>query len=325
MMNLSELKQRMKGVMVVQATPFNIDGSLDLEGIRSNTRRLAEYAEGRDFIFTPVGSVGEFFSMSKEECQSVIKAVVEETKGRALVMPGAGRAGTDETIKMCQYAQSVGADGALVVEPYYMIPEEEGMYLHYKKIAENVDKNFAIIVYNNPGVSGSWIKPNLMKRLSQISNIIGVKETTYDISNYHIMINTVDPKDTVILGGKGERTFSFQFLYGCPGFVSLVADFAPELSYLIYETAIKKDFSKLTEIINFRIKPYDDFVRKVTESYGPNTGIPGLGGSCMVIPVFKAAMEIMGLKAGPPRLPMIPLRKKEKDELRDILKNIKLL
>ena len=126
-MQLSDLKKAMKGVVIVQVTPFNKDGSLDLEGIRANTRWLLERTQGKDFIFTPIGSTGEFATMSDDECKAVIKMVVEEVKGRNPVIPGAGRAGTLETIRMCQYAQSVGADGAQVVLPYYHTPEEEGL------------------------------------------------------------------------------------------------------------------------------------------------------------------------------------------------------
>ena len=122
-MELSELKKHMKGVSVVQTTPFNANGSVDMEGMRANTRWLAEQAAGKDFIFTPVGSTGEFYAMSEDECKAVIKMVVEETAGRAVVMAGAARAGTQATIKMCQYAQSVGADGVQVILPYYHIPE----------------------------------------------------------------------------------------------------------------------------------------------------------------------------------------------------------
>ncbi len=177
-MQLDDLKKAMKGVVIVQTTPFNKDGSLDLEGMRANTRWLLERTAGKDFIFTPMGSTGEFYAMSDDECKAVIKMVVEEVKGKNVVMAGAARAGTPETIKMCQYAKSVGADGVQVVLPYYHTPMEEGMYQHYKEIAESVGKDFGIIVYNNPDVSGSWIKPPLMAKLSKIPNIIADKENT---------------------------------------------------------------------------------------------------------------------------------------------------
>lgn len=322
-MRLNELKKRMKGVDVVQVTPFNADGSVDLEGMRANTRWLAEYGAGKDFIITPVGSTGEFYAMSPEECKTCIKMVVEEVNGKTVVMAGAGRAGTLETIKMCQYAQSVGADGAMVVLPYYLIPQEEGMYLHYKRIAESVNADFGIMIYNNPDVSGSWIKPSLMARLSKIPNIIAVKENTLNIGSYFAMQSVVNSRDTVLLCGKGELMFSFETLYGCPGFISTRANFVPELSYSLYEAAAARDFDKLTEIIN-SYQPYYNFLERVIENHGPHTGLPGAG-SNMYVALDKAAMDIIGLRGGDVRLPLVGLTEKERAELRDVLKTMNVI
>jgi len=326
-MQLSELKKCMKGVMVVQTTPFNADGSLDLEGMRANVRWLIEYATGKDFIFTPVASTGEFASMSDDECKTVIKLVVEEVNGRAPVMAGGARPGTLETIKMCQYAQSVGADGAFVCLPYYYTPQEEGMYLHYKQIAESVDSNFGIMIYNNPHTSGSWIKPPLMKRLSKIPNIIAVKEDTTVIRGYYEQRRAVDPEDAVILCGQAELMFSFEALYGCPGFVSEVPNFMPALSYSLYEAAVARDFDKLSEIA-ISIEPYSNFKRRMGESHGPHTGILGeFGGTAgsMIIGTCKAAMDIIGLRGGEPRLPLVGLNTEEKAELSSIIKALKIV
>ncbi len=327
MRQLSDLKKAMKGVDVALATPFNKDGSLDLEGIRGNIRWLIEHATGKDFIFTPVPSSGEFASMSDDECKTVIKMVVEEVNGRAPVMAGGARPGTLETIKMCQYAQSVGADGAFVSLPYYSVPQEEGMYLHYKQIAESVDSNFGVMIYNNPRFSGSWIKPHLMKRLSKIPNIIAVKEDTTDIAGYYAQRRAVDPEDCVILHGMGEFFFSFAALYGCPGFVSSMANFMPELSYLIYEAAVARDFDKLCEII-ISLEPFFSFRRRVEQNHGPHTGAPGTAGGTggsMVVGTNKAAMDILGLRGGEPRLPLVGLNKEEKAELSSILRALKIV
>lgn len=326
-MDLEELKKWMKGVSVVQITPFNTDGSVDLEGLRTNTRWLAEKAVGKDFIFTPVGSTGEFYAMSEEECKAVIKAVVEETEGRAVVMAGAARAGTRETIKMCQYAQSAGADGAQVILPYYHIPEEEGMYLHYKKLAESVDQDFGIMIYNNPAVSGSWINPALMRRLSKIPNIIAVKENGPFILSYYAMRREVDPDDMAILCGLGEIMFSFQALYGSPGVVSSTANFAPDLSHSIYEAGAAHNFDVLTKRVR-RIEPFFNLRRKMEENHGPHTGFGGSGGATagnMYISVVKTAMNILGLCGGKVRLPLIELTEKEKKEVGDTLKTMELL
>ncbi len=317
-MQLGELKKEMRGVQIILMTPFNKDGSLDLEGMRANIRWLLERTTGKDFIFTPTGSSGEFYAMSDGEGKAVIKMVVEEVKGQNVVMVGAGRAATRETIKMCQYAESVGADGVQLVLPYYHVPMEEGMYQHYKEVAASV--NIGIMVYNNPAVSGYWIKPALMAKLSKIPNIIAVKENTSYIMSYYAMQRAVDPKDTVILCGLGKQMFSFEALYGCPGFISSAANYAPELSYSIYKAGAARDFNKLTEIVD-SIAPYYSFIDKVTANHGPHTGIGEAGGN-MYVGVEKASMDIAGLRGGEVRLPLVGLNKEEKAELSDILRTM---
>ena len=318
-MQLNDLKKAMKGVVIVQATPFNKDGSLDLEGMRANTRWLLEYTAGKEFIFTPMGSTGEFYAVSDDERKAVIKMVVEEVKGENVVLAGAAQAGTRETIKMCQYAESIGADGVQVVLPYYLIPTEEGMYQHYKEVAESI--NIGIMVYNNPPVSGSWIKPPLMARLSKIPNIIALKENTPSIESYYAMQRAIDPNDMAILCGLGEQMFSFEALYGCAGFVSGMANFAPDVSYSIYKAAAARDFGKLAELINSRA-PYSDFMAKVIANHGPDTAILGLYGGYMIYAAMKASMDIVGLRGGEVRLPLVGLNEEEKAELRDILKTM---
>jgi 4-hydroxy-tetrahydrodipicolinate synthase len=318
---LSNLKKAMKGVNIVQTTPFNKDGSLDLEGMRANTRWLLEYTAGKDFTFTPMGSTGEFYAVSNDERKAVLKMVVEEVKGKNAVLAGAAEAGTPETIKMCQYAESIGADGVQLVLPYYHVPTEEGMYQHYKQVAESI--NIGILIYNNPFVSGSWIKPALMARLSKIPNIIADKDNTQSIISYYEMQRAVDPKDAVILCGLGERMFSFEALYGCPGFISSIPNFAPDLSYSVYKSAAARDFDKVAEIIN-SMHPYYSFMSKVTANHGPHTGVGREGGS-MFIAVVKAAMDIVGLRGGEVRLPLVGLNEEEKASLRDVLGTMKIV
>ena len=320
-MQLSDLRKAMKGVDIVQTTPFNKDGSLDLEGMRANTRWLLERTAGKDFIFTPLGSTGEFYAMSDDERKAVLKMVVEEVKGKNVVMPGAAQAGTRETIKMCQYAESVGADGVQVILPYYVVPTEEGMYQHYKQIAESI--NIGIMVYNFPAVSGSWIKPHLMAKLSKIPNIIAVKENTSSIMSYYAERKAVDPGDTAIFCGLGELMFSFEALYGCPGFVTGMANFAPDVSYSVYEAGAARDFNKVAELIS-SMAPYASFMGKVAANHGPHTGV-GVEGGWMSLAVLKASMDIVGLRGGEVRLPLVSLSEQEKDELRSILRTMRLL
>lgn len=331
-MKLDELKKAMKGVFCVQTTPFNKDNSLDLEGMRANMRWLLERMAGKDFVFVPEGTNGEFYVQSEDEWKAVIKMVVEEVNGRNPVIAGAGQAGTQETIKRCQYAESVGADGAMVVLPYYIAPEEEGMYQHYRQIAESVD--ISVVLYNNSLVSGCWVSPPLMAKLAKIPNFIAVKENTSSVISFRLMQKAVEP-DAVVLCGRGEEIFPFVAPFGCPGFVSFLANFAPELSYSMYEAAATKDFNKVDEIAStlapfFKdseivrcMPPGSSFTAKMSATHGPSTGLRG--GASMQFAEVKAAMDMLGLRGGEVRLPLVGINEKEKAELRDILKAMKLI
>jgi len=334
-MKLDDLKKATKGVCIVQTTPFNKDGSLDLEGMRANTRWLLERTVGKDFIYTPLGSTGEFPAMSDEERKAVIKMVVEEVNGRHPVIPGTAQAGTLETIRMCQYAQSAGADGAQIVLPYYFVPQEEGMYQHYQQIAESVDSNFGIMLYNNPAVSGSWIKPPLMKKITRIPNIVCIKDNTPDVVSFYMMRKAVDLEDASILCGLGDEFFPFVAPHGCAGIVSSLSNFMPEPSYAMYEAAMARDFNKVFEIWE-TLSPFykmptvvsamtssSSFTAKVNSKHGPSTGVTG--GAVTYIGVYKAAMDIMGLRGGEVRLPLVGLTEAEKAELADILKAMKII
>ena len=321
-MQLSDLKKAMKGVCVIQVTPFNKDESLDLEGMRANTRWLVKRTEGRYFVYTPLGSGGQFYTLSDDETIEVIKIVVEEVNGKHPVVVGTGRAGTRETIRITKIAQSLGADGAQVVLPYYHVPYEEALYQHYEQLAKSVDPNFGIMLYNNARVSGCWMKPHVMQRLSKIPNIIAVKENTQHMVDFYEMWRALDPKDLSIMIGTGEQMYSFAAVYGVAGYISGIANFDPDLAYSVYEAGEARDFSKLTEIVN-SLYPWFEFLRKVTTSQGPSAGISGP--AVMYTSVRREATNIVGLKGGYSRMPVYNLTDAEKAELREVLKAIKVI
>lgn len=334
-MELNRLEKSLNGVYVVQITPFNRDGSLDIEGMRANTRWLARRTAGKDFVFVPMGSNGEFYAVSENEWTAVIKMVVEEVGGRNVVIAGAGMPGTDETIRRCRLAESVGADGALVVLPYYLVPEEEGMYQHYRKIAEAVNSDFGIVLYNFAAVSGSWVQPPLMARLAQIPNFVAVKENTTSIISFRMMQKALETTGTLIICGRGEEIVPYVARFGCTSFTSFLANFVPEYSYDVYQAAVAADYERLDELC-WRSSPFfknpeivrcmpagSSFTAKVTAHHGPNTGVTGQGGS-MQSGILKAAMDMLGLRGGEVRLPLVGLDEDEKAELREILQRMGL-
>jgi 4-hydroxy-tetrahydrodipicolinate synthase len=319
-MKLEELKKKLKGVIIVNTTPFNKDGSMDLGGYRNNLRWLLEKTIGKDFIFNPLGSAGEFYSMSDDECKAVMKATVEEVNGKLPVFVGAGRPGTQETIKMCQYAESVGADGVQVILPYYFVSTEEGAYLHYKSIAESI--KIAVMVYNNPGPTGCWIKPSLMAKIAKVPNIIACKENTLNLTQYIQMKKAIDPNDMTLFCGLGEQFYSYEAIFGCAGFVTSGANFMPDWSYSIYQTTEARDFTKVDQLLN-NMALYREFFDRIT-SKRPHIGI-GDNTAPMYLSIVKYAMDMVGLRGGEVRLPITGLTTEEKVELEIVLKKLKII
>jgi len=317
-MKPEELKKKMKGIVIVNTTPFNKDGSVDIGGLKSNLQWLLSICKGKDFILNPLGSTGEFYVMSDDECKAVMKATVDEVKHKMPVFVGAGRAGTQETMKMCQYAESVGVDGVQVILPYYFPPTDEGMFQHYRQIAESI--KIAVMVYNNPGPTATWIKPPLMARIAQIPRVIGCKENTGNLISYIQMKKALEPSGMALLCGLGENMFGYEAPYGCPGLVSSNANAFPLWSYAVYQEAMAKNFAAMDEMIS-KLNPFNEFIGKVS-ARRPHSGLTG--GPPIFISVVKAAMDLMGLRGGEVRLPLIGITPEEKNELATIINKLSI-
>lgn len=256
-------------VLVVQLTPFTEDNKLDLEGLRGNTKFLVEKRDYGPLVLVPVGSTGEFCTLNTEERKKAVEAVVEEVGGKLPVIAHVGHGGTDVAIEYSKYAEDVGANGVMVVLPYYHVPEEEGMYQHYKKIAEAV--NIGVLVYNNPDVSKVYIRPHLMKRIAEIPNIVGVKENTPYLPTFYEQVKAVGGK-IPILNGRGEWWFVVSTLLGSRGYISGYANFMPEFSLDLLKAGLDGDFVKLKEMMK-KLDPYEEFISKMSKKYGPTTTI----------------------------------------------------
>jgi len=315
-----ELKQRLNSVVIVMATPFTRSDEVDVEGLRENTRFLVEKCAGKPAILVPTGSTGEFYTLTDEERRLVIKTVVNEVNGKVPVVAGTAQAGTRSTVLGSRYAQDVGADGVMVVLPYYHVPSETGMYEHYRTVAEALD--VGVIIYNNPDTSKVYIKPELMSRLADVLGIIGDKENTSNLMAFYRMMKLVRPKMPVLCG-LGEFWFHLEALLGCSGFISMIANYAPDISLELLSAAERKDFKAAQAVIN-RLGPLYDFENKVAAAHGPSTTILpwGMTGSYEWLAIMKEAMNQVGLHGGIPRLPIQPLTGKEREELSKVLGQI---
>lgn len=309
---------RKGAVLVVQTTPFDENEELDLEGLKTNTEFLVEKRDLGPLVLVPTGSTGEFYALNDDERRKIISTVIDAANGKVPVIAGTMRAGAKWTSEHCKFAEDAGADGVMVVLPYYHVPTEEGLYRHYKKIAESIE--IGLLLYNNPDVSKIYVNPRLMRKLAEdIPNLVGVKENTPYVATFYEQVKAVGDKIPVIQG-RGEWWYIATVLLGAKGYVSGYANFMPEFSLEILKAGVAQNFDKLREAME-KLYPLESFIAEMNTKYGPSTSIlpPPYVSGYMVYAVIKAAMDILGLRGGEVRLPLQSLREDDKKRLEKLL------
>jgi 4-hydroxy-tetrahydrodipicolinate synthase len=317
------MRETIKAVVVVQATPLNRDGSLDLEGLRSNTKFLVERCAGKRLVLVPTGSTGEAYALSDAERLKVIETVIDCAAGKLPVVAGTAAAGTELTIELSKAAENAGADGVQVVLPYYHVPSEQGLVRHFLKLADAL--RVGVMIYNNPAVSKLWMAPHLMAQCAEHPNIVADKENASDVTLYKAMRDAVDPRKMSVLCGLGDLQFAYTAALGCPGFVTWTANFAPELSLELLDAADACDFRAVREIIAKTGRLYE-FAGVCARRRGHDPWIlPGFASGHIYVGILKAALEIAGLAGGPVRGPGDNLTTEERAELGTLLQSIGLV
>lgn len=270
------------GSIVALVTPMHEDGSVDYPSLR----RLIDWhvAEGTACIGV-VGTTGESPTVSVEEHCEIIRVAVEQAGGRVPVMAGAGGNSTREAIELAKFAKQVGADCTLSVVPYYNKPSQEGMYQHFKAIAEAVD--IPMMLYNVPGRTVADMLPETSLRAAQLPGVIGIKEATGNIERAAWLIKHAPQGFGVYSGDDG--TAIALMLLGGRGNVSVTANIAPRLMAQLCHAAVEGDV-KTARDIHFRLATLNKLLFAE-----PNP-----------VPV-KWAMQRLGLCGGTLRLPMVPM------------------
>ena len=234
-----------KGSIVAIVTPMHEDDSLDLEAFRA----LIDFhvAEGTDGIVV-VGTTGESPTVNVEEHELLITEAVKHVAGRIPVIAGTGANSTKEAIELAAFSKKAGADASLTVVPYYNKPTQEGLYLHFKAIAEAVDMPH--ILYNVPGRTVADLSNDTVLRLAQIPNIVGLKDATGNIERGSDLLQRA-PKDFAIYSGDDASTLAL-LLLGAHGTISVTANVAPRLMHEMCAAAMNGELAKAREI-NFRL------------------------------------------------------------------------
>jgi len=295
---MSRKGEQFAGLTVAIVTPFKA-GKVDEVALK----KLVDWhiAEGTNGL-CPVGTTGESPTLTHEEHERVIAIVCQHAAGRIKVMAGTGSNSTSEAIELTKFAKSVGADGAMMVAPYYNKPTGEGFYQHYKAVAEAVD--IPIILYNIPGRTAKNMEPDVVARIAEIPNVVAIKEATGSMDQAS---RTLAETNLTVLSGDDSLTLPLMAL-GASGIVSVVGNIVPK-DMLTLLAAFKA--GQLAEAQAAHYKLFT-LCRDM------------LGLATNPIPV-KAAMQMLGRDTGELRLPMTPLGEAEARTLRQTLVSYGLL
>jgi 4-hydroxy-tetrahydrodipicolinate synthase len=288
-----------QGSMVALVTPMKMDGQIDKEALR----RLVDFhVDNQTSAIIAVGTTGESATLDHEEHTEVIRLVVEYAAGRIPVIGGTGSNSTAEAIELTKQAMQVGASACLLVTPYYNKPTQEGLYQHYRKLAESVP--IPQILYNVPGRTACDMLPSTVKRLAEIDNIIGIKEAVGDLVRMDALIPFASDKFAIY---SGDDATSLQLLLkGGKGVISVTANVAPKLMQTLCQSALSGD-TATAETINQQLMALHTslFVE-------PNP-----------VPV-KWALHSMGLIDGGIRLPLLTLSAQYHDIIKRALQQAQI-
>jgi 4-hydroxy-tetrahydrodipicolinate synthase len=292
----------MRGCATALVTPFRSDGSIDEAALTS----LIEYQINNGVkLLVPCGTTGESATMTEEEDQRVIKHTVELAKGRARVIAGAGSNSTAVAIENSKIVRDLGADAVLQVAPFYNKPTQQGLYAHFKAIAEAVP-DLPIVIYNVPGRTSSNIAAETTLRLARdCGNIAAVKEASGNLSQIMEILRG-RPEDFRVLSGDDAITLPMIALGG-DGLISVASNEAPRLMARMVDLALDGEWEQ-ARALHYRLLPLME-VNFIESSPGP----------------VKAALAMMGLIEENYRLPLVPIQDKSKAQVREVISELGLL
>ncbi|MDD5258490.1 MAG: 4-hydroxy-tetrahydrodipicolinate synthase [bacterium] len=280
-------------------TPF-ANGKVDYEALG---KLIESQIKNGIKVLVPCGTTGESATLTYEEHDQVIKFCVQQAKKRVKILAGTGSNSTDEAITLTQYAKDAGADGALLITPYYNKPTQEGMYLHFKKIAETVD--IPQVLYNVPGRTSVNLLPETVIRLSKVKNVVGIKEASGNLEQVSQIVQNV-AADFTVLSGEDSLTFLILALGG-KGVISVVSNIIPADIAAMTSAFEKGDLAK-SRALHFKMF---ELMKAMFIETNP-------------IPV-KTAMGIMGICSPEMRLPLSPMAESNVPKLKKVMKDYGLI
>ena len=292
----------LRGCATALVTPFKHGGAVDLETFRMLVERQIA---GGIRLLVPCGTTGESVTMTEEEKHSVIRTTVEVARGRAHVIAGTGSNNTAHVVEQSREAKFLGTDAVLVVAPYYNKPTQNGLYAHFRAVAEAVE-GLPVVLYNVPGRTSSNISAETTLKLAHdCENIVATKEASGNLAQIMAILKD-RPANFRVLSGDDAMTLAMMAL-GADGLVSVASNEAPDLLAEMCDAALAGEWDKTREL-HYRLLALMD-VNFIESSPGP----------------VKAAMALMGLLEEEFRLPLVPVEEKSRARVREVIAELGLL
>jgi len=296
---------KLKGTTVAMITPFNSEDEVDQEGMRENINYLID--RGVEGVLA-AGTTGESATITHLEQRKIMDILVDEVAGKVKAIAGAGSNSSKESQGLVKYAESAGADAALVITPYYNKPQPHGLYEHYKLLTEITD--IPIIVYNVPSRTGTDIDVETIGKVSQLDNIIGIKEANPDLDKVSQIRKKMEElgnrDDFAIISGNDDLTLPMMSM-GAKGVISVVANVDPQRMGDMVRFALKGDYTKAEEL-------HYELYHLMKVLFIESNPVPA-----------KESLNMMGRPAGHVRMPLAPLKEDNREKLRVVLQDLGLI
>jgi len=294
------LKTAPSGIIPAMVTPLTADEEINEKGLRRLTNHLID---GKVHGVFAVGSQGEFWALSHDEKRRVWETVVDETRGRVPVYAGTVGVTTRETIELTRLAEKAGVDAVSILTPYFINPNDDQMFDHFKAVAEST--SLPILVYTNPARTNLKISPGLLARLAQVKGIVGIKDSSGDLELTAEYIRVVPPGFSVLMG---RDTLIYASLsYGTKGGIAATANVKPALVASIYDKYMAGDLAGALQ---------------AQRELAP-LRLAFVWGTFPV--VIKEALNLMGMDVGPCRAPVGPLSADQREKLKKVLQDMKVI
>lgn len=290
------------GVFVPFVTPFTEQGKIDAEAFRSNIERLID--DGVHGII-PSASCGEAYVLTMSERKQLFKLAVEQIKGRVKAIAGTSAIRTEDVIELNEYAYDIGMDGAMIVSPYYALPDEREVIAHYETISKSV--SLPIMLYNNPGRTNVDLTPDIVDKLADLENVVAIKDSSKDLTQIIETIRKCGDRIAVFIGRDSLALPGL--IMGAKGTLAMLAQVMGKEEVDLYSLAVSGRIEEARRI-QYRISALWEIIFK-----GVGTPYPRL----------KEAMNLVGRPAGSCRRPMLPLESSEREDVRKGLEALGLV